>query len=103
MPCVAMFIPNINGMFLVLSFMFFLQDRRIGGLKGEGWYWWEEGGGREKGSRKNMIQTMYTHVCKCKNDMGQDIGKKRAGENSSVIYLILCKNLCKCNNVPPSA
>jgi hypothetical protein len=30
-------------------------------------------------------------------------GKMRAveGVNSSMIYLIYCKNLCKCYNVPP--
>jgi hypothetical protein len=26
------------------------------------------GGCGEKGGRMNMVQTMYTHVCKCKND-----------------------------------
>jgi hypothetical protein len=26
------------------------------------------GGGGERGGRVNMVQTMYTHVCKCKND-----------------------------------
>jgi hypothetical protein len=25
----------------------------------------------------------------------------RGGVNSNVIYLIHCKNLCKCHNVPP--
>jgi hypothetical protein len=24
--------------------------------------------GRERGERMNVVQTMYTHVCKCKND-----------------------------------
>jgi hypothetical protein len=27
------------------------------------------GGGKEMGSRMSMVQTMYTHVCKCKNDI----------------------------------
>jgi hypothetical protein len=31
-----------------------------------GWQWWKRGDGREKGRRKNMVQIMYTHVCKCK-------------------------------------
>jgi hypothetical protein len=26
------------------------------------------GGGRERGRKMNMVQIMYTHVCKCKND-----------------------------------
>jgi hypothetical protein len=25
------------------------------------------------------------------------------GENSSTIYLMYCKNFCKCHNVPPSS
>jgi hypothetical protein len=27
-----------------------------------------KGGGRERGGRMNMVQTMYTHVYKCKID-----------------------------------
>jgi hypothetical protein len=26
------------------------------------------GGGGERGRRMNIVQIMYTHVCKCKND-----------------------------------
>jgi hypothetical protein len=37
------------------------------------WGWrmrlqWDGGGGDERDGRMNMMQTMYTHVCKCKND-----------------------------------
>jgi hypothetical protein len=62
-------------MFLVLSFMFFssekLEDRRAEQvLPGVG-VWLAlvgGGGGREKGWRVNIVQTMYTHVCKYKNE-----------------------------------
>jgi hypothetical protein len=55
---------------------FLLQNWRTGGqnrfcqgrMRGGVWYRWEEGGSRERGRRVNMIQIMYTHVCKCKND-----------------------------------
>jgi hypothetical protein len=46
-----------------------LENRRaeqvlgVGRLAPVGW-----GGGRERGRRMNMVQTMYTHVCKCKSD-----------------------------------
>jgi hypothetical protein len=30
------------------------------------WHWWEGRGGEERGRRMNMVQIMYTHVCKCK-------------------------------------
>jgi hypothetical protein len=38
---------------------------------GEGhWYWWEgeRGGDGERGRSVNMMQRVYTHVCKYKND-----------------------------------
>jgi hypothetical protein len=35
---------------------------------GGGWHWWEQRDGGERGRRMNMVQIMYTHVCKCKND-----------------------------------
>jgi hypothetical protein len=35
--------------------------------RGDDWHWWEGDGG-ERNKRVNMVQTMYTHVCKCKND-----------------------------------
>jgi hypothetical protein len=31
------------------------------------------------------------------------MGERTGGRNSSVIYLIHCKNLCKCYNVPISS
>jgi hypothetical protein len=62
------------------------------------------GGGRERGRRMHMVQTMYTHVCKCKNDtvetvpgmVGEGIKENDGGVNSSMIYLIHCK----CISVP---
>jgi hypothetical protein len=30
-----------------------------------------------------------------------EIKESNGGVNSSMIYLICCKNLCKCHNVPP--
>jgi hypothetical protein len=56
-----------------LYLFFFLQNLRTGGQKvcvevvgtgGRG----EEGGGRLRGRRMNMVQAMYRHVCKWKND-----------------------------------
>jgi hypothetical protein len=57
--------------FSFLSFMFFsttkLENRREEQvLQREGWHWWEGKGVRERGSRRNMVQIMYTHICKYK-------------------------------------
>jgi hypothetical protein len=64
---------------------------------------WEGVGTR--GRRMNMVQTMYTHACKHKNntcwncsrnhDGGGRWNRTVEGVNSSMIYLIHCKNLCK--------
>jgi hypothetical protein len=60
----------------------------------------------------NTVQKMSTHVCKCKNDTYWNYSRNWGrgewrrmveGVNSSMIYLIHCKNLCKCHNVPPPA
>jgi hypothetical protein len=32
------------------------------------WPRWEEGGDGVRGRRMNVVQIMYTHVCKGKND-----------------------------------
>jgi hypothetical protein len=60
-----------------------------------------------------MTQTMCTHVNKwiiiksdtcwnySRNWWGRGIKEINEGVNSSMIYLIHCKNLCKCHNVPP--
>jgi hypothetical protein len=73
------------------------------------WHQWEREDDRELGRRMNMVQIMYTHVCKCKNDtcwnnssnQGRGEWKKGVeGVNSHMMYLIHCKNLCKCYNVP---
>jgi hypothetical protein len=34
---------------------------------------------------------------------GGRIKDNSGGVNSSMIYLIYCKNFCKCHNVPPSS
>jgi hypothetical protein len=34
---------------------------------------------------------------------GGEIKKSSRGENSRMMYLIHCKNLCKCYSVPPSS
>jgi hypothetical protein len=39
----------------------------------EGWHWWEEGGGGERGRRMNVMQIMYTQVCKCKMMLVQTV------------------------------
>jgi hypothetical protein len=64
------------------------------------------GSGGERGRRMNIVQIMYTHVCKCKNDTcwnccrNQGMGDGGEKGNSSMIYLVYCKNLFKCYNVP---
>jgi hypothetical protein len=68
-------------------------------------------GSRERGRRVNMVQTMYTLVCKSKNDTCRNCSRiwgggmrERSGEgNSRMIYLIHCKNLCKWYNVPTAS
>jgi hypothetical protein len=54
------------------------------------------GSGRERGRKMNRMQIMYTKMISVETVPGMG---ERA--NSSVIYLIYCKNLCKCYNVPP--
>jgi hypothetical protein len=58
----------------------------------------------------DMVQMLYTHVCKWKNNIywkysrNGGIGRwRRMLEwlNSSKINLIYYKNFCKCHNVPP--
>jgi hypothetical protein len=54
----------------------------------------------------NMVQTMYSHACKCKNDTcfrirGRGMRERSGGGcNSRMIHLIHGKNLYKCFNVP---
>jgi hypothetical protein len=57
----------------------------------------------------SKIQNLCTHVCKCNNDTccnhsmngeGRERGAVE-GVNSCMIYLIHCKNPCKCCHVPP--
>jgi hypothetical protein len=65
------------------------------------------GGGGEKSRRMNMVQTMFTHECKFKKMIPVEtvpgiLGWRAVGGrgNSNMMYLIHCKNLCKCHNVP---
>jgi hypothetical protein len=37
----------------------------------------------------------------CSRNQGRGMGESNGVGNSSMIYLIYCKNLCKCYNVPP--
>jgi hypothetical protein len=71
-------------------------------MRGEKWW-------GKWGRRVNMVQTLCTHACKCENDTcwnysrtwGQGgIKENGGGVNSSMIYLIYCKNFCKWHNVP---
>jgi hypothetical protein len=57
-----------------------------------------------------MEQIMYTHVCEWKKMIlvktvpgigGGRIKESSGGVNSSMIYLMHFKNLCKCHNAPP--
>jgi hypothetical protein len=45
------------------------------------WHWWEgeRGGDRERGRRVNMVQRVYTHVCKYKNDTCQNCSRNGEG------------------------
>jgi hypothetical protein len=75
-PCSYLYLKLVKtSWFSFLSFIFFLlQNQRKGGRnrshpgEGDAWHQWERGGSGERGRRKNMVQTMCTHVCKCKND-----------------------------------
>jgi hypothetical protein len=80
-------------MFLVLTFyvVFFFKIReqvgRTGSVLGRwgggrcGWHQWKERGGRERGRRMNVVQTMYTHVCKCKNDTCSNCSRNQGRGN----------------------
>jgi hypothetical protein len=55
----------------------------------------------------NAVQIKYTHECECKNDTRWNCSRNQGrgewrrlveGVNSSRIYLVHCKNLCKCYN-----
>jgi hypothetical protein len=58
------------------------------------------------GGRVNMVQILYTHICKCKKlyqlklfqEWERGIKENNGGESSTMIY---CMNFCKCPNVPP--
>jgi hypothetical protein len=57
--------------FYLLGFFFYeIEEQRVEWVlpRGWGWHQWEGGGVRQGGKKVNMVQIMYTHVCKCKND-----------------------------------
>jgi hypothetical protein len=58
--------------FYLLCFFFYKigeQEGRTGSAQGVGAVGaGGRGGVRERGRRVNMVQTMYPHACKCKND-----------------------------------
>jgi hypothetical protein len=73
------------------------------------WFQWEGEEVRKGYRRVNMVQILYTHVSKWKNDpvetisgIGGEEGERRMVEavNSCMIYVIYCKNFGKCHNVP---
>jgi hypothetical protein len=52
----------------------------------------------------NIVEILCIHVWKWKIIPVETIpgmGGMVEGINSSMIYLIHCRNFCKCNNVPP--
>jgi hypothetical protein len=71
-------------------------------------------GKRQLNRRVNMVQILCTHECKRKKIRVETIAGVRGGgikenggegefkndDESSMIHLIYCKNLCKCHNVP---
>jgi hypothetical protein len=62
---------------------FLLQNQRIGveQVRPSGaWHQWDWGSGRERGRRMNVVQIMYTHVCKSKNDTFGNHSRKDEGE-----------------------
>jgi hypothetical protein len=66
-------------------------------------------GEKEGKGRVNMVQILYTHVCKWKIETipgmwgGENKEEWWKGVNSSIMCSIYCKNFCKCHNVPPSS
>jgi hypothetical protein len=57
-----------------------------------------------------MVEILSTHVCKWKNETcynysrsgGGDIIENGGRSKDNMIYMIYCKNLCKCDNVLPA-
>jgi hypothetical protein len=56
------------------------KNRRVGQVGG-GWCWWEGGGGRERRRKINMVQTVYIHVCKCKNETCWNCSRNQGRED----------------------
>jgi hypothetical protein len=73
------------------------------------WYKWERGECRER-VWEGEHGALCTHVCKRKNETcwncfrngGRKENGLMEGVNSSIIYLICCKNFCKYLNITPS-
>jgi hypothetical protein len=61
--------------------IFFYKIREKEARTGSGgvWHWWKGGGGRKRGRRMNMVQIMYTHICKYKNDTIETVTGIRGG------------------------
>jgi hypothetical protein len=58
--------------------------------------------------RVNMVQILHIQVCKWNNEtipemvhQERRINKNDGEVDSSMIYFIYCKNICKCHNVTP--
>jgi hypothetical protein len=96
----------------MLFFSFFYKIREQQGVTGPAWrgcYQWEGDNVGKWWRMVNMVQILSTHVCKWKNETcgncsrneGGGIKENDGGVNSNMIYLIYCKNFCKCLNVPP--
>jgi hypothetical protein len=46
---------------------------------GNGWHWWEGEVDREMGKRVNMVEIMYTRVCKSKMTPVETVPEIRGG------------------------
>jgi hypothetical protein len=65
---------------------------------------WERGdvGEEEEGKMVNKVQ-QNVYLLRQFQELGEGTNESHEVVNSSMIYLIRCKNLCKCHNVPPSS
>jgi hypothetical protein len=71
----------------------------------------EWGGGRERGRRMNKVQKcvhMYVNAKMIPVGIVPGIGgggikETSGGVKSSIIYLMHCKNPCKCHNISPTS
>jgi hypothetical protein len=76
---------------------------------GGGWYQWRQEVGKCC-MRMKIAQILCTHVCNWKNETCRNYsrnggkGKRRMieGVNSTIIYLMYCRNFWQCHNIPPA-